>query len=52
MILKGALLLWFMALALSFLAKAQGRLWMMRLFVGGFCLLLLGLFIRIISRIL
>jgi hypothetical protein len=52
MILRLALFLWLGAFVLSFLAKAQGRLWVMRLFVGGFCLLLLGLFIRIISRIL
>lgn len=49
MILKLAFLLWFAALAFSFMAKGQGRVWMMRLFVGGFCLLLLGLFIRLIK---
>ncbi len=52
MIIKVALLLWFVALALSFLAKAEGRTWMMRLLLGGFCLLLLGLFIEVISRVI
>jgi hypothetical protein len=52
MILKIALLMWFSALALSFLAKAQGRVWMARLFVGGFCLLLLGAFLKLISRLI
>ena len=52
MIIKVALLLWFVALALSFLAKAEGRAWMVRLFIGGLCLLLLGLFIEVISRVI
>jgi hypothetical protein len=52
MILKVALLMWFVALALLFLTKTAGRIWIVRLFVGGFCLLLLGLFIRIISRVI
>jgi hypothetical protein len=51
MLLKVALLMWFVALALSFLAKAQGRVWMLRLFVGGFCLLLLAMFLRVIRLI-
>jgi hypothetical protein len=51
-ILKIALLMWFIALALSFLAKAEGRAWMVRLFIGGFCLLLLGLFLKVISRVI
>jgi hypothetical protein len=52
MIIKVALLVWFVALALSFLAKAKGRTWMMRLLLGGFCLLLLGLFIEVVSRVI
>ncbi len=52
MILKVALLMWFVALALSFLAKAEGRNWMVRLFIGGFCLLLLAVFLKVISRVL
>jgi hypothetical protein len=51
MLVKIALLMWFVALALSFLAKAQGRIWMLRLFVGGFCLLLLAMFLRVIKVI-
>jgi hypothetical protein len=52
MILKIALLLWFVALLLSLVAKGGGRAWMFRLFVGGFCLLLLGFFLKLISRLL
>ena len=52
MILKIALLMWFAALFLSFVAKGIGRTWMVRLFLGGFCLLLLGFFLKIISRVL
>jgi len=52
MILKLALLMWFVALALSLFAKAQGRVLMMRLLIGGFCLLLLGIFLKVISRLL
>jgi len=52
MILKIALLMWFVALALALLSKAAGRTWMVRLFIGGFCLLLLGLFIKLISRVI
>jgi hypothetical protein len=44
--------MWFIALALSFLAKAEGRMWMVRLFIGGFCLLVLGLFLKVISRVI
>lgn len=50
MILKAALLLLFVALALSVLTKAAGRVWMIRLAFGGFCLLLLALFLKLISR--
>jgi hypothetical protein len=52
MILKIVLLMWFIALVLSLFAKAQGRVLMMRLLIGGFCLLLLGLFIKLISRVI
>jgi hypothetical protein len=52
MILKIALLMWFAALALSLLAKTEGRVWMVRLFVGGFCLLLLAAFLEVISRVI
>ncbi|HEY6308844.1 MAG TPA: hypothetical protein VI488_20575 [Candidatus Angelobacter sp.] len=52
MIWKVGLLIWFVAMALSVLAKAQGRVWMMRLFIGGFCLLVLGLFIEVIRRVI
>jgi hypothetical protein len=51
-ILKIALLMWFVALAVSFLAKAEGRTWMVRLFIGGFCLLLLAMFLKVISRVI
>jgi len=52
MILKIALLMWFAALALSLFAKVNGRVLMMRLFIGGFCLLLLGFFLKILSRLI
>jgi hypothetical protein len=44
--------MWFIALFLSLVAKGSGRTWMVRLFVGGFCLLLIGFFLKLISRIL
>jgi len=52
MLLKIALLLWFGALFVSLVVKGKNRSWMARLFVGGFCLLLLALFLRVISRVL
>jgi hypothetical protein len=52
MILKIALLMWFAALAVSLLAKAEGRIWMARLFLGGFCLILLAGFLKLISRVI
>ncbi|HEY6272486.1 MAG TPA: hypothetical protein VIX19_10895 [Terriglobales bacterium] len=52
MILKVALLMWFVALALSLLTKTAGRIWMVRLAIGGFCLLLLAVFLRVISRVI
>lgn len=52
MLLKIALLMWFVALALSLLTKAAGRVWMVRLAIGGFCLLLLAAFLKLISRVI
>jgi hypothetical protein len=49
---KITLLLWFVAFFLSLVAKGGGRAWMVRLFVGGFCLLVLGFFLKLISRLL
>lgn len=43
-----AFLLWFIAVAISFLAKAEGRRWMGGLFLGGFCLVLLAAFLKLI----
>ena len=51
--IKIVLFLWLAAMLLSFVApKGKGRTWMGRIFLGGFCLLVLGLFFKIISRIL
>jgi hypothetical protein len=52
MLLKIALLLWFGALFVSLVVKGKNRSWMGRLFVGGFCLLLVALFLKLISRVL
>jgi hypothetical protein len=52
MILKAALLMWLVALALSFLAKGKDRIWMVRLLIGGFCLLVLGLFVKVLQRMI
>jgi hypothetical protein len=52
MLLKIALLLWFGALFVSLVVKGKNRSWMARLFVGGFCLLLVALFLKLISRVL
>ncbi|MGH9569619.1 MAG: hypothetical protein ACRD4F_08255 [Candidatus Angelobacter sp.] len=52
MLLKIGLLMWFGALFVSLMAKGKNRSWMARLFIGGFCLLLLGLFLKVISRVL
>jgi hypothetical protein len=52
MIIKVALLLWFIAFVVSLLAKGKGRSWMARLFIAGFCLMLLGLFLKLISRVI
>jgi len=44
--------MWFVALLLSLVAKGKGRSWMARLFVGGFVLLLLAFFLKLVSRLL
>jgi MFS superfamily sulfate permease-like transporter len=44
--------MWFVALLLSLVAKGNGRSWMARLFVGGFVLLLLAFFLKLVSRII
>jgi hypothetical protein len=50
MLFKVALLMWFVAVALLFLTRTAGRIWIVRLFVGGFCLLLLAFFIALMRR--
>jgi hypothetical protein len=52
MLFKLAFLMWFAALALAFLSKSASRTWMARLFVGGFALLLLAFFLKLVSRII
>jgi len=52
MILKIALLLWFVAFFVSLVVKGKNRSWMGRLFIAGFCLLLLGLFLKLLSRLI
>jgi hypothetical protein len=52
MIVKIALLLWFVAFFISLAVKGKERSWMGRLFVGGFCLLLLALFLKIMGRVI
>ena len=49
MVMKVALLMWVVAVAVSFLAKAEGRKWMARLFLGGFCLVLLAAFLKLVK---
>jgi hypothetical protein len=44
--------MWFVALFLSLVAKGNGRTWMARLFIGGFCLLLIGIFLKLVTRLL
>jgi hypothetical protein len=44
--------MWFVALFLSFIAKGKGRSWMARLFVGGFVMLLVFFFLKLVSRVL
>jgi len=51
-ILKLALFLWFIALCISLVAKGKNRSWMPRLFLGGFILLLLGFFLKLVSRVI
>jgi len=50
MLFKVALLMWFVALALVFLTKTAGRTWIVRLFLGGFCLLVVAVFIALLRR--
>ena len=45
---KIALLLWLIGMVISFLAKAEGRKWMPRLFLAGFCLVLVAVFLKLI----
>jgi len=52
MLLKIAFLLWFGALFVSLVVKGKQRSWMARLFVGGFCLLLLAIFLKVLSRLI
>jgi hypothetical protein len=52
LIIKIALLLWFIAFVVSLLVKGEKRSWMARLFIAGFCLILLGLFLKLISRVI
>jgi hypothetical protein len=40
------------ALAIAFFSKSTGRTFMGRLFFGGFCLLLLAVFLKVISRLI
>lgn len=51
-ILKLALFMWFVALCISLVAKGKSRSWMPRLFLGGFVLLLLGFFLKLVSRVI
>jgi hypothetical protein len=43
--------MWFVALCLSFVAKGNGRAWMARVFLGGLCLLLVGVFLKLVFRL-
>jgi len=52
MILRLALLLFFIAILLSFTIEGRGRSWIFRCFLCGFFLLMLGFFLKLISRIL
>jgi hypothetical protein len=47
MLIKIALLLWVAAFLVSLVAKAQGRNWMPKLALAGFCLMLLAALIRL-----
>jgi len=51
-ILKLALLVWFIALCISLVATGKSRSWMPRLFLAGFVLLLLGFFLKLVSRVI
>jgi hypothetical protein len=48
MIIKIALLMWLLAFVVSLVAKAQGRNWMPKLALAGFCLALLAALIRLL----
>jgi len=50
MIIKLALFMWLTTFALMIFARAKARTWIARLALGGFCLLLLALFLRLLSR--
>ena len=50
MLFRLALLMWFVAVALMFLTRTAGRIWIVRLVLGGFCLLLLAFFIALMRR--
>jgi hypothetical protein len=52
MLLRIALLLFFLAFVLSLIAKNEGRTWMIRLGIAGFCALLAWAFIRVLARVL
>ncbi len=52
LLIKIGLLMWFAALFVSLVVKGKDRSWMARLFVGGFCLLLLAFFLKVLSRLL
>jgi hypothetical protein len=47
--IKIALLLWLAAFVLMLITRPDERKWMMRLAYVGFCLLLLGLLIKVIK---
>jgi hypothetical protein len=50
-IIKLGLLMFFVALCLSFVAKGNSRAWMARVFLGGLCLLLIGVLLKLIFRL-
>ena len=47
MLIKIALLMWFAAFLVSLVAKAEGRGWMPKLALAGFCLMLLAALIKL-----
>jgi hypothetical protein len=48
MLIKIALLMWAAAFVVALVAKAEGRSWMPKLAVAGFCLMLLAALIRLL----